>query len=144
MHKKYTALIFLLVIAALTVQTPALADSYTVKTSSDKFIGTYLVNQSGFTLYYTKNDSMVNDASTCYGECAATWTPFYDPILSLPDNLRSFDFGSITRSDGTMQTTFKGWPLYLYIKDNAPGDVWGEGVDGVWYMVDPDNQPQVI
>ena len=47
-------------------------------------------------------------------------------------------FGSITREDGAQQTTFKGWPLYLFASDTAPGDVNGDGSGGVWFVAKPD------
>jgi hypothetical protein len=42
------------------------------------------------------------------------------------------------RSDGSSQVTYGGWPLYYYSGDAAPGDVNGQGVNGVWYVVSPD------
>lgn len=144
MSKNYSLVIILMALSVLSITVSAWAEDYTITTSSNKFLGTYLVNQSGFTLYYTQNDSAANSASTCYGECAALWPPFYAQDLSLPDNLRPIDFGVITRTDGSKQTTFKGWPLYYYGKDRDHGDTWGEGIDGVWHVIDPDNQPQLI
>ncbi|MDM7913466.1 MAG: hypothetical protein QUS09_10245, partial [Methanotrichaceae archaeon] len=115
MNELSRPLILFLVLAALS--TLALAeesDSYTVKIAQDKFLGNYLVNQSNFTLYYYQNDSKTVGSSTCYDDCAETWPPFYAAELTLPEDLRPIDFGEITRTDGTKQTTFKGWPLYLY------------------------------
>ena len=88
MSKKYSLMIFLLALGVLSISIQALAESYTIKTSSDKFRGTYLVNQSNFTLYYFQNDSTANGASTCYDDCALLYTPFYVPDLTMPDNLR--------------------------------------------------------
>lgn len=145
MDKFSRPLIFFLVLAALsTIAMAAESDGYTVKIAQDKFLGSYLVNQSNFTLYYYQNDSKTLDASTCYGECANLWLPFYAADLSLPDDLSAVDFGTITRTDGSKQTTFKGWPLYLYSKDNMPEEANGEGVEGLWHIIDPNNQPQMI
>jgi cytochrome b involved in lipid metabolism len=47
----------------------------------------------------------------------------------------------ITRADGRSQATFKTYPLYYYVSDNNPGDVNGQGVGGVWYLVDPAKDP---
>lgn len=130
---------------SVTMQTPAeSSDSYTVNIYENKFIGNYLVNQTGFTLYYYSNDSKGGGVSTCNGECAALWLPFYAPSLSLPDSLKSVDFSTITRADGSKQTTFKGWPLYLYSRDTAPRDTWGSQKDGLWHVVDPSNHPQLM
>lgn len=144
MSKNYSIATFFLAALVLSISILALAENYTVKTSSDKFMGNYLVNQSNFTLYYFQNDSAANGASTCYGECASLWIPFYASNLSFPENLKQIDFGAITRTDGRKQTTFKSWPLYQYSKDTAPGFTKGNGIDGKWHVIDPDNQPQLI
>jgi predicted lipoprotein with Yx(FWY)xxD motif len=120
------------------------SEGYTVNVSVNKFLGEYLVNQSGFALYYFSDDSDANGASTCVDDCAAIWPPFYARVISLPDSLRIVDFATITRADGSKQTTFKGWPLYLYSRDSAAGDIFGNGQKGLWHIVDPSNQPQLF
>jgi predicted lipoprotein with Yx(FWY)xxD motif len=45
---------------------------------------------------------------------------------------------TITRSDGTVQATWNGHPLYTYISDTAPGQAKGNGLNlsgGVWHEV---------
>lgn len=145
MDKFSRPLILFLVLAALsTLALAAESDSYTVKIAQDKFLGNYLVNQSNFTIYYYQNDSKALESSTCYDDCAVQWQPFYAAQLILPEELNRIDFGEITRTDGSKQTTFKGWPLYLYSKDNEPDEITGEGEEGLWHVVDPTNQPQMI
>jgi predicted lipoprotein with Yx(FWY)xxD motif len=119
-------------------------DDYSISIATDKFLGNYLVNQSGFTLYYFENDSDVFGKSTCTGDCALLWPPFYASDLTLPADLRAVEFGEVIRADGQKQTTFKSWPLYLYSKDKEPEDINGEGVEGLWHIIDPNNQPQMI
>ena len=46
--------------------------------------------------------------------------------------------GTITTPDGKKQVTVNGMPVYLWEKDKAPGDVKGQGVGNVWYLVAPD------
>jgi len=44
--------------------------------------------------------------------------------------------GTITRSDGTVQATYNGHPLYTYTADTAPGQASGNGINasgGVWH-----------
>ena len=44
--------------------------------------------------------------------------------------------GTITRSDGTMQATYMGHPLYTYVGDKSPGQAKGNGLNlsgGLWY-----------
>ena len=49
--------------------------------------------------------------------------------------------GTITRSDGTMQVTYNGWPLYYWAQDKAPGDTTGQGVNKVWWVSTPTVTP---
>ncbi|CAK4863924.1 unnamed protein product [Aphanomyces euteiches] len=34
-----------------------------------------------------------------------------------------------------MQSTYKGWPLYYFIKDTKPRDTLGDAVGKVWYVI---------
>jgi hypothetical protein len=45
------------------------------------------------------------------------------------------EYGLTDRTDGTKQWTYDGKPLYLWIKDQKPGDMTGDGVKGVWHTV---------
>jgi hypothetical protein len=45
---------------------------------------------------------------------------------------------TITRSDGTVQATYDGHPLYTYAGDTAPGQANGNGITsfgGTWHEV---------
>ncbi len=108
---------------------------YTVMIGYKEGIGTYLVDGKGMTLYYFVKDSP--GKSVCVGECLKKWPAFYTEELILPSALSAKDFGVITRPDGTEQLTFRGWPLYYFFKDEARGDTNGQGVKGVWYVIDP-------
>ena len=40
----------------------------------------------------------------------------------------------VDRTDSDMKiVAYKGWPLYLWIKDTKPGDTTGDGVGGTWH-----------
>lgn len=110
-------------------------DDYKLVFSTDK-IGDYLVDEAGMTLYYFTRDT--KDKSVCTGQCLVNWPAFYDEDQAVPTTVTgASDFGTITREDGTPQTTYKGWPLYYYINDRVRGDKTGQGVNDVWYVVDP-------
>ncbi len=93
----------------------------------------YLVDSKGMTLYYFTMDT--DGQSACYGGCAKAWPIFYAANIVVPDSLDAGDFGTITRTDGTKETTYRGWPLYYWVSDKSPGDMSGEGVHGVWYIL---------
>jgi predicted lipoprotein with Yx(FWY)xxD motif len=105
------------------------------KVGSSATLGNYLTDGKGMTLYYFKKDAQ--DKNSCTGPCLEKWLIYYaDPIVA-PAGSDAKDFGSFVRSDGKKQTTFKGWPLYYFIGDKAPGDTKGQGVKDVWYVINP-------
>lgn len=101
--------------------------------ASDTDLGSILVDAEGFTLYIFTNDT--GGESTCYDACADTWPPVPGDVTVSPD-LDASIFGTTTREDGSEQLTVNGMPLYLYAPDAAPGDTTGQGVGGVWFVVD--------
>ncbi len=98
-------------------------------------MGTYLVTDSGMTLYYYASDT--KNTSNVPANIIGNWPPFYAANIVVPSSLNASDFGMITRSDGTMQTTYKGWPLYTFVKDTAPGQTNGQGLLNLWFVVVP-------
>jgi len=109
----------------------------TVKTA-DTTLGKILVDADGMTLYYFANDIPASGASTCYGQCEVAWPIFSVDTVTVSSPLLASDFSSITRTDGTKQTTYRGWPLYYWQADTKPGDVTGENVNKIWFVVKPD------
>lgn len=115
------------------------ASEYTVMTVTKTDIGEYLVDGAGRTLYYFTRDSA--GKSSANEAIILVWPIFYAANIVVPSNLNASDFATITRNDGKMQTTFKGWPLYYYTPDLKAGDTNGQGVGGVWYVVTPATIP---
>ncbi len=104
--------------------------------SKNAALGSYLTDESGFTLYFNKNDTVRN--SQCTGDCLQTWPGVMTsgaPITSDPSIKGKL--GWINRPDGGMQVTYNGMPLYYYSKDNIPGDALGQGAGGNWFIVPP-------
>jgi predicted lipoprotein with Yx(FWY)xxD motif len=97
--------------------------------------GNYLTDNQGRTLYYFDKDTVGNSA--CSGACLKLWPPFYSPNVVVPTGLDAADFGSITLADGSMATTYKGYPLYYYASDTQRGDTAGQAFKDVWYVVNP-------
>jgi predicted lipoprotein with Yx(FWY)xxD motif/plastocyanin len=111
-----------------------------VKTAKNDQLGTFLTDSKGMALYlYTKDTA---NLSVCKGNCEVNWPIFYSEHLPTMGDLKAADFGTITREDGTKQTTYQGWPLYYYIKDAKAGDVTGQDVGKVWYVIDPAAAPK--
>ncbi|MGW6380760.1 beta-propeller fold lactonase family protein [Peribacillus butanolivorans] len=99
---------------------------------SDK-VGTYLADQEGMTLYYfTKDDSSV---SNCKGQCSEIWPPFHADNIISAKGFNKKEFKPIIRDDGQKQTTYKGHPLYYFVKDKQAGDINGQGVNNVWFVL---------
>ena len=94
-----------------------------------------LTNSSGRTLYWFAPDTPSHSA--CYGVCAAYWPPVTGSPAAGP-GVTSSELGTIRRTDGTLQVTYAGHPLYTYIGDTAPGQASGNDIDlngGFWYEV---------
>jgi predicted lipoprotein with Yx(FWY)xxD motif len=121
-------------ITLATTTTHALI-AMTINTNSKAGIGSYLVDGNGRTLYWTTLDSV--GQSNVNGAVLANWPVFYNANIVVPSSLNTSDFGSIVRADGTKQTTYKGRPIYYYINDQAAGDTFGQGINGIWFAVDP-------
>jgi len=97
-------------------------------------VGEYLADSQGKTLYYFKKDEA--EKSNCSGDCLATWPAFTQEDFAVPEGFDKKDFGTITRADnGQKQVTYKGFPLYYFAKDQQQGDVNGQGVKDVWFIV---------
>ena len=123
----------LVITAALLAGSAGIASAQSVLIKASPSGVNYLTDDGGMTLYYYTLDT--NGQSACYGGCAKAWPIYYAENLSVQDGLSASDFGTITRTDGTKQTTYKGWPLYYWVNDKVPGDMTGEGVHKVWYVL---------
>jgi len=111
--------------------------SAAVTVASVGSLGEALVNASGRTLYHFTLDTSGNSA--CTGTCASIWTPLTVPTgtthILAGTGVSSGDLGTITRSDGSHQVTFKGMPLYTYTGDTKAGVATGQGSGGTWFVI---------
>lgn len=118
--------------ASSQAASPATA-STALKTT--KIMGTtVLTNAKGFTLYWFAPDT--STTSNCNGACAQVWPPVKGPATA--GSGVTGKLGTIKRSDGTIQATYNGHPLYTYTADTAPGQANGNGINasgGVWHEV---------
>jgi predicted lipoprotein with Yx(FWY)xxD motif len=96
-----------------------------------KFEGGVLVNSAGMTLYTFDKDVAGNGKSACNGPCAAIW-----PALKATDAaMAAGDWSIVVRDDGSKQWAYRGKPLYLWVKDQKPGDKTGDGYLNIWHIV---------
>ena len=107
-----------------------------IKIFQDTKFGSVITDSLGKTLYFFSLDAGAN--SSCSGGCAIAWPVYYNNQLRLGSNLDSSDFNVITRTDGSKQTTYKGWPLYYYQGDAKAGDINGDASGSVWFVAKPD------
>lgn len=115
--------------------------AYEVKIAQDATIGAFLTGADGKTLYVLTKDTP--GVSTCAGSCATAWPPF---LLGAGESVNGGSdvggtFGTITRDDRTTQVTYKDAPLYYFAGDGSPGEVNGQGLNGVWFVASPDGGP---
>jgi predicted lipoprotein with Yx(FWY)xxD motif len=120
--------------AAATEAPVASEAGASVNLTQNDQLGSFLADDKGMTLYLFTKDSP--NTTVCYEKCAVAWPPLLttgDPVAG--EGVDASLLGTIERTDGTIQVTYNGWPLYYYEKDKAPGDVVGQDVGGVWFVV---------
>ncbi|HJQ50868.1 MAG TPA: hypothetical protein VJ838_10180 [Gaiellaceae bacterium] len=109
-----------------------------------KLDGHYLVDQRGQSVYLFEKDEA--GESYCSGACAAVWPPLETSTAPHAGaGIQSGALGTIERSDGDMQVTFHGHPLYYYAADaSTPGKTKGEDIEQFgsgWYLVNMHGDP---
>lgn len=119
-----------------TVDTTGGAAAPVTTASTD--LGEILVDADGFSLYGFTDDA--DGTPTCTDACAETWPPLFVDSEELPDGLDPSVFSVVEHPSGSFQLKAGDWPLYRYTPDTEPGDTTGQGVGGVWYVVDPQGE----
>ena len=100
-------------------------------------LGRILVDGRGITLYDFPPDK--GTTSVCSGACAALWPPL---LTSGPPHagsgVKASLLGTTKRSDGKLEVTYAGHPLYSFVGDRKPGQTTGQGVNqfgGPWWVL---------
>ena len=96
-------------------------------------VGTVYATTGGMTVYEFKKDNPRTHVSVCYAGCAKLWPPVAAPAGFVP----AAPWGVTTRKGGMEQLTYRGYPLYTWIKDTKPGEVSGQGVKDIWRAARP-------
>ncbi len=124
-----------------TVASGATTGIATVSVAKSSDLGSILVvGPKQRTVYLFAADK--GPMSTCSGACAEVWPPVIttgNPKAAGGAN--TADLGTITRSDGTKQVTYKGHPLYYYAGDGPNGgETTGQAISSFgapWYVLTP-------
>jgi predicted lipoprotein with Yx(FWY)xxD motif len=101
--------------------------------------GRILVDGNGRTLYDFPPDT--RGASTCYGACAALWPPL--TTIGKPHaggGVAPSLVGTTRRTDGKVEVTYGGHPLYYYVADSKRGETTGQGLNqfgAPWWVISP-------
>lgn len=146
MRRRLAALVVpALLAAALAAEAGATSSStdapatLTVRTSA---YGRILFDGSNRALYAFTGDRR-GRPSRCSGACAAAWPPYVvSGALRAGAGTKRSLYGTIRRSNGTRQLTYRGWPLYYYAHDPV-GQVLCQNVfefGGLWLVVRPGGQ----
>ena len=128
--------------ASASPSAPAVTTTATVAVANNAGLGKILVDGSGKTLYLFEKDT--STASTCYSACATYWPPLLTngaPQAGVGVNAALL--GTTKRTDGTLEVTYAGHPLYYVITDHNPGDASGQNVTNfgaAWFVLGPDGK----
>jgi predicted lipoprotein with Yx(FWY)xxD motif len=121
------------------------APVYDINVRVSPTLGKYLADANGMTLYFRTSDlpgdcqpdnPPISRCTLANGACSTTWPPYNAGERTLDPQLDPDAFGTIQREDGTHQTTYQGWPLYLYTSDTAAGQTVGQGKAKVWFAAE--------
>lgn len=108
-------------------------------------LGDIIVDGKGLSIYMFKPDRY--NVSVCEGQCLVAWPPIMLPKgstladVSLSEGMRRSKLGVAMREDGSRQVTYNGWALYYWFRDGKAGDVLGQWVNDVWFVMSEDGTP---
>jgi predicted lipoprotein with Yx(FWY)xxD motif len=105
---------------------------------ADSDLGEIVVDADDRTVYVFDKDTAGSGQSACSGDCLAKWPAVTADSADPAVDGVTGEVGTITREDLSMQVTLGGMPLYLSVGDSQAGDVTGQAVGGVWWVVAPD------
>ncbi|MDQ2895672.1 MAG: hypothetical protein M3Y09_08495 [Actinomycetota bacterium] len=114
------------------------ATRITITAKSDHKLGMILAaGPREMTVYMFRADH--GNRSSCSGACASAWPPVTGHPSAAGAAVAA-DLGTVKRSDGTLQVTYRGRPLYHYVKDGDAKDAYGAGISqfgAPWYTLSP-------
>jgi predicted lipoprotein with Yx(FWY)xxD motif len=102
-------------------------------------VGTVLADSHGRSLYTRSLD--MSRKSTCYLACAAAWPPLLTSAKPVAGSgAKQTLLGTSRRTNGVLQVTYAGHPLYYHGPDLQPGQISGQGTASTWWLVGSSGQ----
>ena len=144
MHRSKTFLVggilAVATILAACSSSGAAAGGSTIMTASVGSNGTLVVaGSNSMTVYVFSKDTADSGTSACTAACITKWPALTVPAGTTPTagSGATGKVGTITRSDsnGALQVTYNGLPLYFFSGDKAVGD--SNGIYPGWSGVKP-------
>ena len=126
---------------SIPTNTPAVATAgaAVVDVATDPTLGKFLVDSKGMTLYVFTKDGP--DQSNCDAKCMANWPPLVTSgTPKVGPGVDASLIGTATLADGAKIVTYDHMPLYYFFKDTKPGQIAGENVGSVWFVVSPEGK----
>jgi predicted lipoprotein with Yx(FWY)xxD motif len=128
------------ILAACSSSAAPAAGGVTITTATVGPNGTLIVaGSNGMTLYAFAKDVANSGTSACTDTCGSTWPALTVPAGASPTAAAGATgkIATISRSDtnGALQVTYNGLPLYFYSGDHAVGD--SNGIYPDWSAVKP-------
>ena len=139
-------IILAIITLSLILNYASCTTAVSVKAGKDTAYGDYLTDGNGIALYMFQNDSA--GMTNCYTTCAVAWPPLTvasGATAAAGTGVTASMLGVITRTDGTKQVTYNGWPLYYYTaelatKSTIVGCQGITGSGGLWFIMNPNGK----
>ncbi len=127
------------VLGATLLGSMAFAQEPDLRLSEGGEYGPVLIDAAGMSLYLYVEDGVDGEPLACLDACVNNWPPLTtDGDVTVGDGIIESLVGTVERPDGSVQVTYGGHPLYTYARDRAPGDVNGQSLGDVFFLVDVD------
>ena len=107
----------------------ALSLGLAILASHDASAAKALTAETGMTVYVFDKDA--DGISACYDDCAKKWPPY----MAKSGQKMGEGWATEKRKDGAMQWTYDKKPLYFFADDKKKGDMLGDGLGGMWHVV---------
>ncbi|TSD45921.1 hypothetical protein FFI94_006905 [Rhodococcus sp. KBS0724] len=119
---------------------PAAAGAVLLKTA-DSPLGTITVDGEGMTVYIYDPDEEHPTGDSCDESCLRYWPAVTSVTDSPVTEGINAAIGTVPGPEGSFQVTVNGKPVYRYLDDQVPGDMSGQSIGSLWFMIDEFGNP---